>query len=130
MIFVTDLKSRAELNGEIGLIKEKLSNGRLKVFLTQRQLFISISHENILFCNDTNDLLISEKESSSQTINNNLNEIKSREYSRISPFSISEVGLSINPNLRIFQTMPYFYPFGNTPAKLLTQYIPLHISSL
>ena len=105
---ISDLKSRSDLNGEICIVNEILSNGRLKVFIKQRQIYLSISHENVrLLDKDNND-------GTSETFIKNIDRN-----------SVSNCSFSINPTYRIWENISFFYPFGNTPAKLLTRNIPV-----
>ena len=47
---ISGLKSRKDLNGGEGVVQEELSNGRLKVLMTNfPNLIISASHENLTF---------------------------------------------------------------------------------
>lgn len=49
VVSLIGLKSKAELNGEKGVIQEYLSNGRLKVCLNGSATIISVKPENIVF---------------------------------------------------------------------------------
>ena len=48
-VVVFGLKSRPELNGERGVVKEHLLNGRLKVVLQKSNIALSVSSENVFF---------------------------------------------------------------------------------
>jgi hypothetical protein len=49
IVSIVGLKSKAELNGEKGVVQEYLSNGRLKVRLNGSAIVISVKPENVVF---------------------------------------------------------------------------------
>ena len=49
VVTIVELKSRAELNGERGVVLEYLPNGRLKVSLSGAATIISVSPDNVIF---------------------------------------------------------------------------------
>lgn len=109
-IIVSGLQKRADLNGELGVVETKLESGRFQVRIASSQEIVLIKPENIEFLND--------------------NENKCDEV--LNAFCGSDV-LNESSQFQFFSKLyvwskdtTFFYPFGNTPAKLLIQHIPVN----
>lgn len=83
-VSITGLKSRAELNGEKGVVLEHLSNGRLKVRLNGSAIVISVKPENIILVGIEVEEIV---------------EARAIIHSR-----------AINTNLRVWPNKTFFYP--------------------
>lgn len=88
-VVVFGLKSRPELNGERGVVKEHLLNGRLKVVLQKSNIALSVSSENVFF----EPTAMSSKKSDEPVS---------------SPGET--IPHAVNLNLKIWSNASYFYP--------------------
>ena len=81
-VSIVGLKSRAELNGEKGVVLERLPNGRLKVSLSGAAIVISVSADNVNFY----------------------------AAEEIAESRVTTHSRAINTNLRVWPNVTYFYP--------------------
>lgn len=88
-VVVFGLKSRPELNGERGIVKEHLLNGRLKVVLQESNIALSVSSENVFF------------EPVSKSSKKNEEPVSSTEET---------IPHAVNSNLKIWLNSSFFYP--------------------
>ena len=131
-VSITGLKSRAELNGEKGVVLEHLSNERLKVRLNGSAIVISVKPENVILV-DIEETVEARVIIHSRAINTNL---------RVWPNKTFFYPCKCTTESRLhFDTcrfhVHWIYPdkyfvsddvVGNTPAKLLIKQVPVHQS--
>ena len=82
IVSIVGLKSRAELNGEKGVVLECLPNGRLKVSLCGSAIVISVNLDNV-----------------------NFDAIEDKVESRL-----TNPSRAINSNLKVWPNKTFFYP--------------------
>lgn len=99
-VCIHNLQSRADLNGTHGIVVEVLSTGRVRVALPGGA-FIAIKPENLSAAAPATDEAIEPND--------------------------QHACFSVNSCLRVWANVSFLYAFGNTPAKLLIQQVPLYV---
>lgn len=115
-IRVQGLRNRTDLNGLIGTVQEYIvETSRWRVILSNN-VVVALKGENILVESKSAHPLGKDPDSILEDCLSSLD---------ISPDS--NPFFCINPNIRVVSKMETFFPFGNTPAKLLVSNIPVHV---
>lgn len=108
-VVLQNLESRPELNGEIGTVEKYLKSGRLQI----RTLYgekLAIKTGNVRLFEETgNDT--TGKTADMQPVPN-------------TAATAQHTLECMQTQLFVWQSTMLFYPFGNTPAKMLTRYFP------